>query len=113
MLELLIVVLITLAEVLAPVIVGLLTVPLTDQLKRLLDWIKARPPWVVQLFVPIIALGLTYLSKLIGVALPADLWLWAEPEIAAVLSAAIAYAIYAAKKLVGLERALRMRGYMV
>jgi len=112
MLELVLAILITLAEVLAPVIVGILTVPLTDSLKKGLGWIKERPPWVVQVLVPLVALGLTYLSKLVGVALPTDLWLWEQPEVAAVLAAAIAFAIHAARKFIGLERKLRVQGLL-
>lgn len=112
MLEIIIVVIVAILEVVAPVLVGILSVPLAELLKKILDWFKRQPEWVMLVAMPIAALGLTYLSKWVGAELPGDLWMWDHATIATVLSAAIAYATYVLKRLVGMERQLKARGYL-
>ncbi len=112
MLELIIVVLVAVLEVAAPVLAGILSVPLAELVKKGLDWVKKQPEWTMALLLPVAALGISYLSKLIGTELPGDLWAWDQATIASIVAAAISYAAYALKRLVGLERQLRARGYL-
>jgi len=113
MLELVIAAVIAVLQVAAPVLGGILSVPLAELLKRGLDWFKRQPEWVMALLVPVAAIAITYLSGWVGSDLPGDLWMWDQETVATILVAAIGYAIYALKRLVGLERALRARGLLL
>ena len=90
--------LIGLLALLAPALVGILTVPIFDGLKTLLGLRSKLPAWSQQLMVPLAAYGLTWLSGLLDVILPATLDLITVDHTSALIAAAIALAVKAGKQ---------------
>lgn len=87
-----------LLELLGPLIVALLTVPIMNGLKRVVTFIDGTNATVKQILVVIISFGLTQLGELANVALPGELSLFTGDDVGALLSAGIAMAIHAGKK---------------
>jgi len=85
-------------DLLGPVLVAMLTVPIMGYLKRAAGWIDGLAAGFQQILVVLIAAGLTWLGVMLNVALPTDLSLFAEADVSALLSAAMAYGIHAGKK---------------
>lgn len=88
-------------EFVGPAVVGIITVPLFSLVKRYLSWVDKAPAWTKQILVVVTAGVLTYLGSLLNVVLPTDVALFGEPEVSALLSAAMAYGIHAGKKAAG------------
>lgn len=86
------------ANLLGPIIVAMLTVPLMGWLKRVAGWIDGLAAGFQQILVVLIAAGLTWLGATLNVVIPVDLALFAEADVSALLSAAMAYGIHAGKK---------------
>jgi len=91
-------VLIKLAELLGPTIVALLTVPLMGVIKRLSVKVDGSPAALKQIMVVLIAAGLTLGGGYLNLALPETLSLFGEADVSALLSAAMAMGIHAGKK---------------
>lgn len=88
---------IDLLEYIGPTLVGLLTVPVVQVLKRLRA-IDDRGPTLKRLLVVAISYGLTQAGQWLGVALPGELALFTGADVEALLSAALAMAIHAGDK---------------
>ena len=67
-------------------------------LKKLITFLDRWPPWAQQLVVAGVAVLITLVGSATDVYLPEDISLWANVEISAVISTAIAYALHAARK---------------
>lgn len=93
--------LIPLAELLGPTLVAILTVPAMAGLKQVVAWIDTLPAPVQQVLVVLISAGLTWLGSTLGLALPADLALFADADVSALIAAGMAMAIHAGKKARG------------
>lgn len=91
-----------LLELLGPTIVGILTVPVMNGIKRLVSFVDGWPAALQQITAVLIAVGLTELGQLLSVALPGDLALFTGADVEALLSAAMAFGIHAGKKARGL-----------
>ena len=85
-------------ELLGPTLVGILTVPLFAQLKKLVAVIDKMAPWIQQILVIILAAALSYLGALTNTVLPESLSLFVEADIAALLSGVLAIAVHAGDK---------------
>lgn len=88
----------TILGLMGPAIVGVVTVPLFDLLKKGLKLKGKLPPWVQQLLVPLVAFGLAWLGTLTNVVLPETLELFTADHLAALASAGIAMAVKAGKQ---------------
>ena len=78
---------------LGPVLVGIVTVPLWDLIKKGSDFTDNKlPAWAHQFVVALIALGLSKLGALLNTVLPTSLSLFSQSDVAALLSSAIALA---------------------
>lgn len=91
-------ILLGLAETLAPLIIGMLTVPVMNTLKKAVVFVDNLSAPVQQIVVVLIAWGLTHLTSLTNVVLPESLHLVTGDHIEALLSAAIAFGIHAGKR---------------
>jgi len=79
-----------------PVLVALLVVPLYQLLKkRVLPWLDSLPAPVQRLAVLLVAALLTWLGTMLNVVLPTDLAFFAEADVSALLSAALAWCLHA------------------
>ena len=85
-------------EALGPVIIGLITVPIFSQLKKVVAIIDAHGPGIQRILVVIVAGALTYVSHLLGVVVPESLALWEPDTVSAILSAILAMAAHAGNK---------------
>jgi len=91
--------LLDIVELLQQPIVGILTMYAMLGLKKMSSWIAARAPVIQQLFVPILAWGFTELGGLLNLVLPTDLAVWDASIMSATISAGIAYAIHAGRRI--------------
>jgi hypothetical protein len=87
-----------LLSLLGPTLVALLTVPIMNGLKRFVSFIDNSHPVLKQVFVVVIAFGLTKLGEVANVALPGELSLFTGDDIGALLSAGLSMAIHAGQK---------------
>lgn len=85
-------------EYIGPVIIGIIVVPLFDIIKKTTKIVGNWPAFVQQIMVAAVSGLLTWLGTLLNVVLPADLSLFGQPELSALLSAALALGIHAGKK---------------
>jgi hypothetical protein len=83
------------AQVIAPVAIGALTVPIMNGLKSLVTLIDRAPAWAKRLIAVTIAFGLTKLGALLNVAIPTDITLIDGSTIEAIAAAALAFAFHA------------------
>ena len=91
--------LVEILDILQEPLIGILTVYVMMGLKYVQQWIGKMNAVLQQMLVPLIAYGLTWLSSLLEVVVPLDLGLWTEPTTSAAISAGVAYAIHAGRKL--------------
>lgn len=91
-------ILLKLLGLVGPMLVALLTVPLMAGLKKAVTLLGKLPPVAQQVLVLLISFGLTQLGALLNVAIPTDLTLFADSDVNALLSAALAMAIHAGAK---------------
>jgi hypothetical protein len=91
-------VLLNLLAYVGPFVVGLVTVPLFDLVKKGSAWVNGLPVWGKQVAVVLVASALTFLGQFLLVALPVDLALFTEGDVSALLAAIIAFAVKAGKK---------------
>jgi len=91
----------SLLELLGPLLVGLLTVPIMGLVKQAVGFLDSMPAAVQQIVAVLIAFGLTQLGGLANTILPEGLALFTGADIEALLSAGIAFAVHAGKKAAG------------
>lgn len=85
-------------ELLGPTLVGILTVPVFGAIKKGAAFVDNLPAWVQQIAVVVVAGALSAVGTQLDVLLPGSLSLFAESDVSALLSAAMAYGIHAGKK---------------
>ena len=88
-------------KLLGPVLVSILTVPLMGLIKQGLAFVDRLSPNFQRLVVLILTFFLTQLGLFLNVATPEDITLFAESDLSALLSAALALAIHAGNKAKG------------
>lgn len=88
----------TILGLLGPAIIGVLTVPVFDLLKRVTLLKGKLPAWVQQLSVPVLAYALTWIGALTNTILPASLELFTADHVSALLASAIAMAAKAGRQ---------------
>lgn len=91
-------VLATILGLMATALVGVLTVPAYDGLKKLLQLKGKLPAWVQQLTVPLLAYGLNWLGTVTNFVLPETLELFTADTVSGLLAAGIAMAVKAGKQ---------------
>lgn len=94
------------AELLGPLVAGLLTVPVLGALKRVAGFIDRTPAAVQQLLGVVVAYVLTQLGTALDVVLPGELSLFTGESTEVLLAAAIAFGVHAGKKARGTATAL-------
>lgn len=82
-----------------PVIVGVLTVPLVNLIKKASTWVDALPDAVKQLFVLLVAYAANLLSGLLGVTLPTSLGGFDSTAVGTLISAVLAYLLHLASSV--------------
>lgn len=93
--------LIPLVELLAPVLAGVISVPLFNLVKKAVSWIDGQAGWLQQILVAVQTYVLAELSALAGVVLPETLAGVTLDNTEALAAAGIAFAIHAGKKAAG------------
>lgn len=83
---------------LAPVVVGILTVPILQGIKRVVTVVDNLPAWGKQIAAVLIAYGLAQLAAVAQTPLPETLHAFSGEQVEALVSAGIALAIHAGKK---------------
>jgi DMSO reductase anchor subunit len=86
------------AELLVPLVIALVTVPVVNVLKRLHTRIEESHAAVKQVAAVLVAAGLTWVAGVLQTPLPEALHLIEAGHVEAVLSAALAMAIHAGRK---------------
>ena len=87
-----------LISTMAPLIIGLVTVPVMAQLKNFVVFIDDMAPGLQRILTALIALALTQLGAFVNIALPTDLVLITADNLEAVMAAGIAMAAHAGRK---------------
>lgn len=82
-----------------PIIFGVITVPIMNALKKASDWVDARPAWLQQFIVLIIAYILTQIGALAGVKLPTTIGGLDSTAVQTILVWLISQAVHIAQKL--------------
>ena len=91
-----------LIESVAPVLAGIISVPIFNLIKRrVVPWIDGRSGWVKQLLVTVQTYVLAELSAVAGVVLPETLSGLTLDHTEAAVAAGIAFAVHAGKKAAG------------
>ena len=85
-------------DVLGPILIAALTVPIMNGLKRGVTLLDKSPALVKQIVVVLLAVGLSWLGATLNLALPAELSLFSGENVEAILAAAFAMAAHAGKK---------------
>lgn len=85
-------------EMLGPVLVAMLTVPIQAGVKRLASVMDKLPAWVQQLLTLVIAWVLTQAGSTVNPVLPEPVQLFSASDTSALISAGMAWAIHAGKK---------------
>ena len=86
-------------SIVMPIVVGFLTVPITDAIKHGIKWLDAQPAPVKQGLTAAVAAALTLAARLLETQLPADLALWDASTVDALVSAVFAMAVKHSQKL--------------
>jgi hypothetical protein len=90
--------LLQLAELIGPVVIAALVVPLYGYIKKIVVALDKLPALIQQVLVIFIAAILTWAGAQINVALPTDLALFTDADLAAGLAGALSLLIHNAKK---------------
>ena len=87
-----------LAQLIGPVVVGLLTVPVLGGIKKLASFIDRLPAAVQQILAVLIASGLTWVGTTMSMVLPEGFALFTGHEVEGLLAGVLALAIHAGQK---------------
>ena len=87
-----------LLEMLGPTVVAILTVPIMSGLKYLVTFVDNLPAWAQQISTVFIAFGLSKVGALTSLVLPETLHVFGDSDVAALISAGMAFAIHAGQK---------------
>ena len=85
------------SQVLGPAVIALVTVPAFERIKKW-SWISRLPTTGKQLSVLVLALLMTRIAAPVDAYLPEAAAMFGDPDTAALLAAAMAYAIHAGKR---------------
>lgn len=90
--------LLQLAELVGPVVIAAIVVPLYGYVKKIVVALDGLPAIIQQVLVILIAAVLTWVGAQINVALPTDLALFTEADLAAGLAGALSLILHNAAK---------------
>lgn len=79
---------------LIPVFAGAVTSFVMTGLRKVSTWVNAQSSWIKQLIVLLIAFGVTQLSGLLGLQLPADALMWGSDVVNTVITALLSFGVY-------------------
>lgn len=78
-------------SLLAPIIIGVIQVPIYDEIQKVLSFLKTLPAWLTQLLVVLLSFGANQLFSLTGIQIPTTTTGFTSASIGAVLSATLAF----------------------
>ena len=87
-----------LVPLLIPALLGLAVMPVMQILKKFSTYLDARPAWMKQLVVALLALLATKGSSLIGIAIPEDILGMNGDAVTVVLTALVAFVVHKLQK---------------
>lgn len=82
-----------LVAIVMPLVIGYLTVPITDAIKHATTWMDTQPAAIKQGLAAAVASALTLGARLLETQLPTELALWDATTVDAVVSAVFAMAL--------------------